>query len=154
MRRSLRPGAGILFLLVVLLVPTAPARAGIETIPETVEEQENTAILITDDQGAPLKGVEVQAIYRPGSEVSRTESLGLTGVDGMVSWTPDGAGLVSLQTVGEGAPALSINLSVRYRRVPFLGLVILIAAGVILYGMVIVGFRHLGGAPIPLPPDT
>ena len=152
MRRSLR--TGVLIGGLAVAAAAGPGRAGIQTLPDRVEEGETAAILITDDQENPVVGVEVQATYRPGSEVSRTESLGVTAVDGMVSWTPDGAGLVRLSTTGEGSPGFSADLSVRYRRVPFLGLVILIAAGCILYGMVIVGFRHLSGPPIPLPPDT
>jgi len=150
-RAALAPIAPV---LVALGLAAGPARAGIDTTPVFPTEGQQATISVTADDGAPVAGAAVEAVYRPGSKVSRSETLGTTGPDGRLTWTPDGAGIVSLQTSGEGQPALSTNLSVRFRGVPLSGLVILLGAGVILYGGVIWGFRLLATLPTQLPPDT
>lgn len=148
----MRSKSVVLWLL--LLAAAAPAWAGIEADPPLPTEGEAATVIVTDDDGNPVRGVELTAVYRPGSRVEHKETLGLTGTDGSLTWSPASAGVVTLSTTGEGAPALSQNLSVRYRGVPLPGLIILILAGVILYGGVIRGFRMLK-TPLPsLPPDT
>lgn len=145
------PAAGALAGLLVL----APgARADFVTDPVHPTQGEATRVALTDAAGAPLAGVEVVARYRPGSRVESTETLGRTGADGSLPWSPRAAGVVTLQTAGEeGVPSITRNLSVRYKGLPLPGLVIMILAGLILYGGVILGFRALK-EPVPLPPDT
>lgn len=138
----------------VVSAAAAPAGAGIEADPALPTEGEAATVIVTDTGGKPVRGVEITALYRPGSRVERSENLGLTGTDGSLTWSPSSAGLVTLSTSGDGAPALSRDLSVKYRGLPLPGLIILILAGTILYGGVIRGFRMLKSPPPILPPDT
>lgn len=146
----MRTAAGALACLLVL----APsAHAGFTTEPAHPTQGMATRIFLTDADGAPLGGVPVVARYRPGSRVESADTLGATDPAGALEWTPRDAGLVTLATAGGDGPSISSNLSVRYRGVPLPGLIIMILAGVILYGGVIRGFRALK-EPVPLPPDT
>jgi hypothetical protein len=140
--------AGLLFAL--------PAWAGIDTTPVVPTEGQETMVSVHDAYGNPVAGMKVEAVYRPGSEVSRTEVLGATGEGGTVAWMPTGAGVVTLQTVpaDTAGAVLTRDLSVRFDGMPLPGLVILLAAGIILYTGVIRGFRSLRELPPELPPDT
>jgi hypothetical protein len=130
------------------------AEADIRIDPVSPTQGEEARVTVTDLEGTPLSGVEIVAVYRPGSQVESLDSLGQTGPGGTLSWAPREAGVVTLRTVEGQAPAYSHNLSVRFRGLPVPGLIILIAAGVILYGGVIRGFRRLRQPPPARPPDT
>ncbi len=136
----------------------APARADIAVSPEAPVAGRPATVVVTAD-GAPVADASVEAVYRPGSEVSHTEAVGRTGPDGSLPWTPADAGVVTLRSTPPAPtgtePAVETrNLSVRFQGAPPLGVVIMILAGVILYGGVILGFRRLGQAPTGLRPDT
>jgi hypothetical protein len=114
---------------------------------------------VTRADGTPADGDTVTAVYRPSSEVSRTERIGVVGIDGRLSWTPLEAGVVTLSAVppagaGDGAAVQTRNLSVPFAKTPLSGLVILVFAGLILYGGVVRGFMKLNEIPPQLPPDT
>ena len=133
----------------------SPVLGGIVAIPEFPVEGESVTITVSTERGTPAAGLAVQAVYRPGSAVEKLEDIGSTGVDGSVTWSPTGAGIVMLQTVAvEDGPSYTLNLSVRYDGLPKSGLVILLFAGIFLYGGVIWGFRSLRALPPRLPPDT
>jgi len=147
------PGLMAVLLLLGVLGP-ASARAGIDTTPAVPTEGESTRIAVTDADGAPVEGAVVQAVYRPQSEVEHVEEVGVTTEAGTLSWTPSGAGVVTLEAVlpaEEGT--VSKSIPVRFRGVPWTGLLTLVLAGLILYGSVFRGFRTLNSPP-PLPPDT
>jgi len=148
------PGLMTVILLVGVLCP-ASTRAGIDTTPAVPTEGETTRIAVTDADGAPVEGAVVQAVYRPQSEVEHVEEVGVTTESGTLSWTPSGAGVVTLEAVlpaEEGT--VSKSIPVRFRGVPLTGLLTLVLAGLILYGSVFRGFRTLDSPPPPLPPDT
>jgi hypothetical protein len=146
----MRAGTAVLAGLLAL----APSvYAGFTTEPTHPTQGMATRIFLTDADGAPLGGVPVVVRYRPGSRVESADTLGTTDPAGALEWMPRDAGLVTLATAGEDGPSISSNLSVRYKGVPLPGLVIMILAGLILYGGVIRGFRAMK-EPIPLPPDT
>lgn len=148
----MRSAPGFLAVGLVAML-TCSAGAAITTDPPVPVEGETATIRVTGEADAPVAGAAVQAVYRPGSNVERAVEVGTTGADGTVAWTPDGAGLVAL-TAGEGDAAQSKNLSVRFRGLPLSGLIILLGAGIVLYGGIIRGFRSLTSLPPQLPPDT
>ena len=130
------------------------AWAGIDTTPEVPTEGASVTITVTDGDGNPVAGAGVEAVYSPGSKVSRTEDVGTTDVNGIVSWTPTGAGIVAVQTETSDGTALTSNLSVRFDGLPLPGLIIFLLAGIILFSGIIRGFRSLDEPPPSLPPDT
>ena len=142
----------------VLLLWAAPVSAT-EIAWSPADPVEGRPVTVTLTEGdLPLAGASVRAVYQPGSEVARTEEIGLTSAGGTVAWTPVRAGVVRLQaevTTPDTTFAVSRNLSVRFHGVPWMGLLVMAAAGLVLYGGVVRGFRLLAEAPPPtLPPDT
>jgi hypothetical protein len=135
-----------------------PVRADIAISHEAPVTGRPATVTVTAD-GSPASGAAVEAVYRPGSEVSHTEALGRTGPDGSLPWTPTDAGVVTLKATLPAAPGAepvveTRNLSVRFKGAPVFGVVIMVLAGVILYGGVIRGFRLMGQPPLGLRPDT
>lgn len=138
----------VLLLLALSLVPTA-ARAGVEPADGTLREGAATSLVITRADGTPAAGAAVVATYRPGSNIPHEVALGTAGEDGRLAWTPEQAGLVTVSATAPAAGELaeetsSVNLSVRHAGTPVGGLVIMLLAGIILYGGVFRGFRNLG----------
>lgn len=80
-----------------------------------------------------LQDFEVSATYRPNSEVSFTEKLPAPNSYGVVEWSPQQAGIVTLSAKVPEL-ALSKNISVRYVGFPPSGLAILGLAAFILFG--------------------
>lgn len=97
-----------------------------------------TRVIVQDDSGTPVAGATIRAVYRPGSSVEYSAELGETGADGRLMWTPELAGIVSLEAVWktDNAPeeSVRINASVKFRSAPVSGVLIMIFAGLLLVG--------------------
>lgn len=122
-------------LLALLLASSAQAQISLSSEP-LVRGQAVTVSL-----GAPSDSLVVT--YRPNSGISVSETLPVTG--STAQWVPSRAGVVSL----EAADGTSANVSVRFDRTPISGLLILILAGLILFGGAAFAMRALlsGGPP-------
>ena len=98
--------------------------------------------------GAPVDTLFVT--YRPNSVVAQRDTIRIGGFDS-VKWTPRKAGVVQISLPG----GVSQNVSVRFTEPPMSGLMILIAAGLILFGGAILSMRALlsGGKPLIMPED-
>jgi len=146
------------FLLLAVPAEAALASRTIE-VSGSLRAGEPASVRVLDDDGTPLGGAEVTAVYRPASKVSREITIGTTSDSGSLAWTPVEAGIVTLTaapaaTGGETPSPVSRNLSVLYPGIPWQGLVVLLVAGFILYGGVVRGFMTLNNPPPRLPPDT
>ena len=96
-------------------------------------EGENTELFIQADDGTPVSGAAVSVIYRPGSSVEATEAVGTTGPSGRLAWTPQTAGIVSVNATWDGG-STSANVSVKFGGAPAGGLIIMVLAGLLLVG--------------------
>jgi hypothetical protein len=96
-------------------------------------EGESTELFIQADDGSPVSGAAVTATYRPGSSVEAVEEVGTTGPSGRLAWTPQTAGIVSVNAVWEDG-STSSNISVRFASAPAGGILIMIVAGLLLVG--------------------
>jgi len=76
--------------------------------------------------------------YRPNSSIARTVTLPVAS-DGAVVWTPEQAGVVALAVDG----GTTRNVSVRFAGIPWLGVLVLAAAGTILFGGAGYGLKRL-----------
>ena len=104
--------------------------------PETLRVGEQTTMSWTDAEGIPLVDARAVAIYRPGSRVCTTEEIGRLSSQGQLAWRPKTAGLVRLRVEEPDGTVAVRDVSVRFARVPGAGILVLIAAGMIL----VVGF--------------
>jgi hypothetical protein len=128
----------LLILVAVLCVSVHVSRADIvlDKAYPTVEQE--TRVHVSDDRGNPISDAEIRVTYRPGSEVERTGVVGRTGSDGMSTWTPAEAGIVTITATWLDADqteqSTSINASVKFDPTPIAGIAIMIIAGILLIG--------------------
>lgn len=113
----------------------------------------HTTLTVTGDDGAPVPGAVVEAIYRPSSETEARETLAPTGADGTVDWEPRVAGIVTLVArsgPGETAPEIARrSVAVRFGGFPGPGILIMALAGLLLFGGAALGFVALMRSPEP-----
>jgi hypothetical protein len=88
----------------------------------------------------------VSVTYRPGSSVSRTEDIGVTGEGGRVEWTPHLAGIATLNATWDGGTSTT-NVSVRFAHTPLGGVAIMLLAGLLLVGGSVVRIMRIMKAP-------
>lgn len=127
MKASTATGFLILFLAVSF---SLPAQIRLTEEPP-VAGRENS---ITLEEPA----TEVIVTYRPNSAVIRRDTLRAPQPVTAFTWTPGRAGVVNLQTA-----TASRNLSVRFNTFSWAGLVVMIAAAVVLFGGAGLAFRIL-----------
>ena len=136
MRHPARPfavlAAGLLLAAGVLLAagPPALAQSVVSVEPEAPTVGEPVRVTFSE----PVDSVAVT--YRPGAVSATTETFLPGGA--VLEFTPDRAGVVAV-AAGEA----SQSLSVRFRSAPFSGLVVMILAGLILFGGAAVAMRAL-----------
>ena len=123
-------------LLVLLAVLAAvPALAQISTEPAAPVRGEPVTVTL----GAPAD--ELLVTYRPNSGIAVEETVPVSGT--RATWTPSRAGVVSLAT----PDGTSQNVSVRFDETPVSGLLILIVAGLVLFGGAAFAMRALLSGP-------
>lgn len=110
--------------------------------------KEQVRIRVTDDAGDPVSGAVVSVTYRPGSSVSATDEIGRSSDGGMLQWTPMDAGLATITATwarpGQDEVSSSTTVSVRFQSPPVGGILIMVAAGLVLIvGSVIRVYRLL-----------
>jgi len=124
----------LLFVAVTSIAATAVlADATIVLREQHPVEGEAVEVFLQDTAGTGIPGADVIVTYRPGSSVEKTEPVGVTNDSGRIMWTPSTAGIVAVKANWEEQSA-SINVSVRFRSAPWLGVVIMILAGLLLVG--------------------
>lgn len=124
----------------------------------------DTSVRLTVSEGRrPAAGAQVTAVYRPNSLTSETEELTPVDSSGTLMWTPRSTGPVTLEVRPAGADddapaAVSHTVAVRYGGLPASGLLIMVLAGVLLFGGAAVAFYLLlkppEHTPAAEPPST
>lgn len=159
------PGAAAVALLAALLLaPAASAELAISAADERPLRGETVRLTVTDD-GTPAAGALVVAVYRPASNTVHRQELTPVDASGTVLWTPTDAGPVTLQVWPPGSdpsadrqPATTLTVAVRFGTFPPSGLLIMIVAGVLLFGGAIAAFWILlqptSHPPTEEPPST
>jgi hypothetical protein len=101
--------------------------------------------------GEPLEGALVEVVSIPGSKVETTAVVGVTRPDGTIEWIPEVGGLAtltaSLERKGKEGSTVTITtsetVSVRFRKLRWEGILVLLFAGSFLFGGAIYSFRKL-----------
>lgn len=144
--------------LLLALVLISPAGVEIQFQSPMPDEQgrvypregERVSLRILEE-GEPVSGARLEVVYLPGSSVQEMDEVGRTRDDGTIDWTPRSPGLVKLTaTVEERVEedriverAGSATISVRFARLPWQGVVVMVLAGACLFGGLILSFRKL-----------
>ena len=122
--------AGLAALAMLAAAPPALAQDVVSVEPTLPSVGEPVRITFSE----PVETVDV--VYRPGAISAVTETFTPGGA--VFEFTPDRAGVVSV-TSGDAAQ----SLSVRFRSAPLSGLVVMILAGLILFGGAAIAMRAL-----------
>lgn len=133
-------GPGLLvFLLAVVPLAAQPEITTDEVYP--VRGQQVT-VFVTDG-GEPVAGALIEVLYRPNSSTSFTEMLQPADESGVTSWTPRDAGLANLSLMGPEGPVASSSVSIRFVRFEARGWIIMVFAGIFLFGGAALGIVTL-----------
>jgi hypothetical protein len=123
-------------LLVLSLLAIESSAAAIELPQKYPVERQTTTISLTE----PVD--EIAVTYQPAAPIERTVVLKTNG-QLVVPWTPEQAGVVSIQAGSE-----TKKVSVRYAGTPVLGLLIFLFAGLVLFGGAAICLRALFAGPL------
>jgi hypothetical protein len=96
--------------------------------------QQSPCRLTLTAAGRPLAGAEITALYRPNTRVEDDVPIGVTDEAGRLEWVPQAAGIVTLRAATPAGEGCDLTVSVRFRGVPTLGLVVMLGAGMLLFG--------------------
>jgi hypothetical protein len=144
-------------LLLTFLFLAVPAVAQDAEAPRATTISVFPEKLVAGDQSSLTFDAPVQTVvvtYRPNSAIPLVDTVTVGGFES-IRWTPERAGVVRVAV--PGGP--SRNLSVRFAALPVSGIVVLILAGLILFGGAAWAMTKLlsGGMPHTIPevrPDT
>lgn len=127
MRRILLP------ILTALTLAPAAAIAVELSVDPVYPVRGKDALIAVIHEGQPVSGATVRVTYRPNSEVLREAEVGVTDASGHLTWSPDDAGMAELAVeTPEGSASRSV--SVRFPGPPIQGILVLLMAGLILFG--------------------
>lgn len=126
----------MLIICAILIVNSSAAGLEMSMNPDVVKQGETIVIKI-ERENEPVPGVKVSCKFRPNSACEEVKSVGVTGDDGILKWTPDTAGIVTITAKSgdaEDAESISKHISIRYSEVPVEFMVVFAGAGFILFG--------------------
>lgn len=148
----------------------APVDAGEIVLPPTPPYErsyplrgEPIRMAVRDGEDHPVAGAVVEVVYRPNSHTIHTATLAPTDAAGVTEWTPAYAGIVALTARAgtprpggapggdAGAEIATAKVAVRYGGFPPSGLLVMLVAGVLLFGGAALGFVKLLRGPQPPP---
>ena len=121
----------------LLLMGLSAAAQGITLSNESPEVGEEIVITL------PEATDSLRIVYRPSSSVTKTEYLTSPTPTAAYTWAAAQPGLVQLSYAGREGAAVSRNVSIRFAGVSASGLTIMLLAGTILFGGVVLAFRTL-----------
>lgn len=171
MRNALGRAAAAAALTIALAALLAAPAAGVEIALATESPLLDDPVAVTvTDAGTPVAGARVDAHYRPNSQTAFREPLPPTDAAGRTEWTPRAAGIVTLEVLEPaGGPApgtvhrcgptprpARCNTAVRFGAFPARGVVVMVVAGLLLFGGAALGMAMLlrEGPPAVEPPST
>jgi hypothetical protein len=124
----------VLVVIVCLVLATGVAGAAELVVdnPSPVRGQQTFVRLTGVDDAI---GWQANVTYRPNSQTSQTKPLGAFGADAKLVWLPTDSCIAQIKaTSPDGKTSVSTNAAVRFPSPPISGIVILLVAGLILFG--------------------
>ena len=120
--------------------------------------------VVGEDQNVSVSGVEraddlrLWVIYSPNSETQTEEEVGRFSSGGAITWNPTRSGIATLSARDDqGGAVASENVAILFAKTPGSGVLVMLFAGVLLFGGAGFSLRSVlrSGVPEQLPPiDT
>ncbi len=147
----------IVFIAVLHLAMVAPCSA-VELSFEDDFPIVGRTETVTVEGAATDVNLRLRVIYSPNSETSTEEEIGVVPTTGKVAWTPSRSGIATLSVQGDdGRVVASENVAILFAKTPKAGLMVMLFAGVLLFGGAGYSLRRVlkSGVPDQPPPiDT
>ncbi len=90
---------------------------------------------VTVDGAAADVDLRLWVVYSPNSETSTEEEIGVIPAAGMIAWRPSRSGIATLSVRGgDGGVVASENVAILLDRIPAAGVMVMLFAGVLLFG--------------------
>jgi hypothetical protein len=90
---------------------------------------------VTVEGAGPGVDLSLWVIYSPNSETSTEEKIGLVPATGEVEWSPSRSGIATVSVRGdEGTVITSENVAIIFAETPMAGVMVMIFAGLLLFG--------------------
>ena len=156
----MRVELGIATLALMLVAWLPPCEAQQIGFPQAFPLRGATETLtVTDADGRAVAGAIVTVTYRPNSQTAKRRELPPTDEAGRTQWTAEDPGIVTLAARSpDGESLASLNVAVRFGGMPGSGVAVMILAGTLLFGGVVLGIvlllREPPHAPEHEPPST
>jgi hypothetical protein len=123
----------ILFVLVLTMSfgAVSAAELSLDRGFPVVGEDEDVALVDAE----PGRDLSLWVVYSPNSETRSEEMIGRLSSEATVTWNPSRFGIATLSVRGAtGEVIASRNVAVLYARTPMAGLLVMVFAGVLLFG--------------------
>lgn len=125
---------------IILLALCLPA-FGVEASIELSDEIQSVGQEVTITCSEAVDSLAVA--YRPGSAIVETVYLVNNPPATTFKWVPEQAGVVALSYTDGSGSSVSKNVSVRFASLSYSGILVMLAAGIVLFGGATVAFRTL-----------
>ena len=90
---------------------------------------------VTVEGAATDVDLRLWVIYSPNSETSTEAEIGVVPTAGKVAWTPSRSGIATVSVRGDdGVVVASENVAILFARTPVAGVMVMLFAGVLLFG--------------------
>jgi hypothetical protein len=156
----------------IVLLVVAPAlcaaKPALKVEPAYPTVGRPATVTLTGVAEAP-KGLRLKVTYRPASQTEETDDMGELGATG-VRWTPTSPGVTKIAAVAPGVqsggagggskkvkPVATVTISTRYASAPVSGILVMLIAGLLLFGGAAWSMRVAMRGPNterPMPYDT
>ena len=129
--------------LAFVLTLAAGAYAGwsIELAKDFPVRGEPVELFVTPPDGEACSSAQVSVTYRPNSKTEKEVVIGSPQAACELTWIPEDPGIVRITVKVNGKTEAEKRASVRFAKTPASGIVILIFAGLVLYGGIAYSFK-------------
>jgi len=145
------------FTAIALVVMAAPCSAIELAFEDDFPIVGRTETVTVEGAGTGVD-LSLWVVYSPNSETSAEEEIGLVPATGEVEWSPSRSGIATVSVRGDdGTVIASENVAIIFAETPTAGVIVMIIAGLLLFGGAGFSMRSVlsSGVPERLPPiDT
>ena len=142
----------MVFTAVLLVAMVAPCSA-VELVFEDDFPIVGRSETVTVKGAATDVSLLLWVIYSPNSETSTEEEIGVVPTTGKVTWTPSRSGIATVSVRSDdGGAVASENVAILFSKTPMAGLMVMIFAGILLFGGAGITMRLVLSSGVPEQP--
>jgi len=138
----------ILGLVLVALAGVPAAAADLAVDDDFPVVGKPISVSISDADG--FENLELRVVYAPNSETQSIEEIGRFSPEGTVVWNPRRFGIATLSVrTADGEKIASENVAILFAETPAAGVLVMIFAGILLFGGAGISLRSVLSSGVP-----